>query len=134
MWILTDKGFLSIDCLYLLVPSNYAHGFQLTFFLWFRREECVQLRTVLANVSLSDNEPLSSFSKTGKIFFFIKVARTITETNYILFLTGELPEAEELMAAYETQKVVIAQLQEQIYDEKMRNTEIETDLRDELDR
>ena len=38
------------------------------------------------------------------------------------------------MAAYETQKVVIAQLQEQIYDEKMRNTEIETDLRDELDR
>jgi len=76
-----------------------------------RREECVQLRTVLANVSLSDNEPLSSFSKTG-----------------------ELPEAEELMAAYETQKVVIAQLQEQIYDEKMRNTEIETDLRDELDR
>ena len=38
---------------------------------------------------------------------------------------GELPEAEELMAAYETQKVVIAQLQEQIYDEKMRNTEIE---------
>ena len=29
------------------------------------------------------------------------------------------------MAAYETQKVVIAQLQEQIYDEKMRNTEIE---------
>ena len=104
------------------------------FFFDFRREECVQLRTVLANVSLSDNEPLSSFSKTGKIFFFIKVARTITETNYILFLTGELPEAEELMAAYETQKVVIAQLQEQIYDEKMRNTEIETDLRDELDR
>ena len=38
---------------------------------------------------------------------------------------GELPEAEELMAAYETQKIVIAQLQEQIYDEKMRNTEIE---------
>ena len=29
------------------------------------------------------------------------------------------------MAAYETQKIVIAQLQEQIYDEKMRNTEIE---------
>ena len=50
------------------------------------------------------------------------------------FFSGELPEAEELMAAYETQKVVIAQLQEQIYDEKMRNTEIETDLRDELDR
>ena len=38
------------------------------------------------------------------------------------------------MAMYETQKVVIAQLQEQIYDEKMRNTEIETDLREELDR
>jgi len=75
-----------------------------------RREECVQLRTVLANVSLSDNEHLSSFSKTG-----------------------ELPEAEELMAAYETQKIVIAQLQEQIYDEKMRNTEIEGDLREELD-
>ena len=42
-----------------------------------------------------------------------------------MFFLGELPEAEELMAAYETQKVVIAQLQEQIYDEKMRNTEIE---------
>ena len=31
-----------------------------------RREECIQLRTVLANVSL-DHEPLSSFSK-GKLF------------------------------------------------------------------
>ena len=106
------------------------------FFFDFRREECVQLRTVLANVSLSDNEPLSSFSKTGKTFFSPRQQEQLlnTEPNYILFLTGELPEAEELMAAYETQKVVIAQLQEQIYDEKMRNTEIETDLRDELDR
>ena len=78
--------------------------------------------------------PCLHFQRPVRFFFFIKVARTITETNYILFLTGELPEAEELMAAYETQKVVIAQLQEQIYDEKMRNTEIETDLRDELDR
>ena len=43
----------------------------------------------------------------------------------MFYFIGELPEAEELMAAYETQKVVIAQLQEQIYDEKMRNTEIE---------
>ena len=77
--------------------------------------------------------PCLHFQRLVRLFF-TKVARTITETNYILFLTGELPEAEELMAAYETQKVVIAQLQEQIYDEKMRNTEIETDLRDELDR
>ncbi len=75
-----------------------------------RREECIQLRTVLANVSL-DHEPLSSFSKTG-----------------------ELPEAEELMAAYETQKIVITQLQEQLNDEKMRSSEIETELRDEIDR
>ena len=30
-----------------------------------RREECIQLRTVLANVSL-DHESLTSFSKTGK--------------------------------------------------------------------
>ena len=37
------------------------------------------------------------------------------------------------MAAYETQKIVIAQLQEQLNDEKMRNTEIESELRDELD-
>ena len=102
-------------------------------FFDFRREECVQLRTVLANVSLSDNEPLSSFSKTGKIFFSSRWQEQLLK-KCLLFLTGELPEAEELMAAYETQKVVIAQLQEQIYDEKMRNTEIETDLRDELDR
>ena len=45
--------------------------------------------------------------------------------TFLFCFLGELPEAEELMAAYETQKVVIAQLQEQIYDEKMRNTEIE---------
>ena len=46
-------------------------------------------------------------------------------SKLIWVFLGELPEAEELMAAYETQKIVIAQLQEQIYDEKMRNTEIE---------
>ena len=45
-----------------------------------------------------------------------------------------MPETEEVIAAYETQKVVIAQLQEQLNDEKMRNTEIESDLRDEIDR
>ena len=35
-----------------------------------RREECVQLRTVLANVSLSDHEHdhFSSFSKTGMLY------------------------------------------------------------------
>ena len=74
-----------------------------------RREETIQLRTVLANVSL-DHEPLS------------------------LSKGGELPEAEEIMAAYETQKVVIAQLQEQLSDEKLRNNEIEGDLREEIDR
>lgn len=75
-----------------------------------RREECIQLRTVLANVSL-DHEPLSSFSKTG-----------------------EMPETEELLSAYQTQKVVITQLQEQLNDEKLRNGEMEGELREELDR
>ena len=41
------------------------------YFYFFRREECVQLRTVLANVSLSDNEHLSSFSKTGTFWDFL---------------------------------------------------------------
>ena len=54
-----------------------------------RREETIQLRTVLANVSLEyQDSSLSSFSKEGK----------------------EMPEAEEVLAAYETQKVIIAQV------------------------
>ena len=47
-------------------------------FIFFRREECVQLRTVLANVSLSDNEHLSSFSKTGTFWDFL------TGTGYFI--------------------------------------------------
>ena len=42
-----------------------------------RREETIQLRTVLANVSL-DHEPLSSFSKSGKYF---KISDFVFEIN-----------------------------------------------------
>ena len=60
-----------------------------------------------------------------RLAFSLSNSKLIIEMFYFI---GELPEAEELMAAYETQKIVIAQLQEQIYDEKMRNTEIEGKL------
>lgn len=44
-----------------------------------------------------------------------------------------MPEAEELLAAYETQKVVIAQLQDQLNDEKLRSSETEAELRMEVE-
>ena len=52
-----------------------------------RQEECVQLRTVLANM---DAQPMSFMSRIG-----------------------DLPEPEEIFTAYETQKNVINQLKEQ---------------------
>ena len=79
-----------------------------------RREECIQLRTVLANVSL-DEQPISTsvLNRTAG---------------------GDLPEAEELFTAYETQKSVIAQLQEQLSDEKSRARETETELKAEVEK
>ena len=55
-----------------------------------RREECIQLRTILANVSSSG---------AGG------------EGGGLADSLGEMPEAEEVYAAYETQKSVIAQMQ-----------------------
>ena len=75
-----------------------------------RREECIQLRTVLANVSVEDQ----NFS--------------------LLSRASELPEAEELFTAYETQKSVISRLQEQLNEEKARAKEIETELKADLDK
>lgn len=75
-----------------------------------RREECIQLRTVLATASL-DEQPFSLLSRSS-----------------------ELPEAEELFTAYETQKNVIAQLQDQLTDEKAKSREIELELRSELEK
>ncbi len=80
------------------------------------REECIQLRTVLANVSLSQDQPglTGALKPSGP--------------------TSELPEAEELFTAYETQKSVIATLQEQLSEEKARARDLESELRDELDK
>eukprot|EP00094_Tigriopus_californicus_P007483 TCALIF_07205-PA protein Name:"Similar to MYO5A Unconventional myosin-Va (Gallus gallus)" AED:0.07 eAED:0.07 QI:0/0/0/0.83/1/1/12/0/1517 len=75
-----------------------------------RREECIQLRTVLATASL-DEQPFSLLSRSS-----------------------ELPEAEELFTAYETQKNVIAQLQDQLTEEKAKSREVEGDLRSELEK
>ncbi len=50
----------------------------------------------------------------------------------LLSRTGELPEAEELFAACETQKSVIAQLQDQLNEEKGRYREMDTDYRSEV--
>ena len=44
-----------------------------------------------------------------------------------------MPEAEEVLAAYETQKVIIAQLQDQLNEERSRSVELEQELRDEID-
>ncbi len=55
-----------------------------------RQEECVQLRTVLANMD----------GQTSMSSFMSRI--------------GELPEAEEIFTAYETQKNVIGQLREQV--------------------
>ena len=62
-----------------------------------RREECIQLRTILANVSNSAD------SKGGEHIHH--------ESGLSLSTSGEMPEADEVFAAYETQKNVIAQLQ-----------------------
>ena len=75
-----------------------------------RREECIQLRTVLANVSLDYQDPSLTINKDK-----------------------EMPEAEEVLAAYETQKVIIAQLQDQLNEERSRGVELEQELRDEID-
>ena len=75
-----------------------------------RREECIQLRTVLANASLEE-QPFSLLSRAS-----------------------ELPDAEELFTAYETQKSVISQLQEQLSDEKSRAKETEAEMRGELEK
>ena len=71
-----------------------------------RREECIQLRTILANASL-DEQPLS------------------------LHWGLPLPEASELFTAYKTQKNVISQLQEQLAEEKGRARETEAELKAE---
>ena len=75
-----------------------------------RREECIQLRTVLANSSM-DEQPFSLLSRSS-----------------------ELPEAEELFTAYETQKSVISQLQEQLSDEKTKAKELEAEMKTEIAR
>ncbi len=78
-----------------------------------RREECIQLRTVLANASLDTNsQPPTLSLKSDEV----------------------PPEASELFAAYETQKSVIAQLQEQLQEEKGRTREMEIDLKTEVDK
>ena len=65
----------------------------------------------MANVSLEYQDPSLSLSKDRQ----------------------ELPEAEEILAAYETQKVIIAQLQDQLNEERTRAIELEQELRDEID-
>ena len=44
-----------------------------------------------------------------------------------------MPEGDELVSAYDTQKRIITQLQEQLLDEKSSSREIEGELREELD-
>ena len=75
-----------------------------------RREECIQLRTVLANSSMEE-QPFSLLSRAS-----------------------ELPETEELFTAYETQKSVISQLQEQLSDEKTKAKELEAEMKTEIAR
>ena len=68
-----------------------------------RREECIQLRTILANVSLDNNA-------------------TVKENN----VEEVSPEnSEELLTAYETQKNVIAQLQDQLSEQSTAFKEAE---------
>ncbi|XP_068247179.1 unconventional myosin-Va isoform X6 [Palaemon carinicauda] len=78
-----------------------------------RREECIQLRTVLANRS-SD-------------------IRSLTENSY-----GKdvdiVNEDGELAVAYQTQKQVNRQLEEELKTEKMRHKETESEYKSELDR
>ena len=85
-----------------------------------RREECVQLRTILANVKL-EGQPISKLTDGG-----INGDAAIGETE-------NPPEGDELVSAYETQKRIITQLQEQLMEEKSASREIEGELREELE-
>ena len=85
-----------------------------------RREECVQLRTILANVSL-DGQPMSKLADSG-----INGDVGFGEMESI-------PEGDELVSAYDTQKRIITQLQQQMLEEKSDSREIEGELREELD-
>ena len=68
-----------------LIQSNIT---KLIFCVFSSQEECVQLRTVLANM---DGQSMSFMSRIG-----------------------ELPDSDEIFAAYETQKNVIGQLKEEV--------------------
>ncbi|XP_064089010.1 unconventional myosin-Va-like isoform X3 [Macrobrachium nipponense] len=78
-----------------------------------RREECIQLRTVLANRSHD--------------------IRSLTENSY-----GKdvdiVNEDGELAVAYQTQKQVNRQLEEELKTEKMRHKETESEYKSELER
>jgi len=76
-----------------------------------RQAECIQLRTVLANVQLEAPGSL------------------VTNNN-----EGHEPDAEELLMAYETQKNVIQQLQSSLSQERERASQIEKELRFDLDK
>lgn len=52
----------------------------------------------------------------------------------LLSRASELPETEELFTAYETQKNVISQLQEQLSDEKAKSKELEAEMKAEIAR
>ncbi len=97
-----------------------------------RREECIQLRTVLANVSLNQDQNVSiqQFHFMQQFIYLIFLEPQIPDLKH--GPTSELPEAEELFTAYETQKSVIATLQEQLSDEKARAKELEGELKAEL--
>merc|ERR1719410_1225693 len=74
-----------------------------------RRQECLQLKAVLANVQLEGGAGPPS-------------------------LLGEEPEAEELLQAYETQKKVIQQLQATLSRERAKATSVEKELRAEIEK
>ncbi|XP_063600103.1 uncharacterized protein LOC134776319 [Penaeus indicus] len=78
-----------------------------------RREECIQLRTVLANRAHD--------------------LRSLTQSSY-----GKdvdiVNEDGELAIAYQTQKQVNRQLEEELKSEKLRHREAETEYKSELDR
>uniref|UniRef100_A0A0K2VG83 Myosin 5 [Tribolium castaneum] n=1 Tax=Lepeophtheirus salmonis TaxID=72036 RepID=A0A0K2VG83_LEPSM len=71
-----------------------------------RREECIQLRSLLA----ANEQPLSIVSKASDV----------------------LPDSDDLLAAFESQKKFIKQLQDQIYDEKSRSKEMKHEYEDEI--
>jgi len=74
-----------------------------------RRQECLQLKAVLANVQVEGSTAPAS-------------------------LLGEEPEAEELLMAYETQKKVIQQLQASLATEREKATNVEKELRAEVEK